>query len=120
MQLSAQQEFFSKAKEILSEVDNIKFNSPSNALPYILNVSIDGYKSEPMLNALATENIYVSKGSACAKGHRSYVLSEIGLSNDRIDSAIRISFSRDNTLEEIETLKNAIIKITEKMRRFKK
>jgi len=119
-QLTLQQEFYLKAKEILSEVKAIKFNSPDNALPYILNISIDGYKSEPMLNALALENIYVSKGSACAKGHRSYVLSEIGLSNDRIDSAIRISFSRENTLEEIETLKNAILKITEKMRRFKK
>lgn len=119
-QLSLQQEFYLKAKEILSQVKAIKFNSPDNALPYILNISIDGYKSEPMLNALALENIYVSKGSACAKGHRSYVLSEIGLSNDRIDSAIRISFSRENTLEEVEALKNAIIKITEKMRRFKK
>ena len=119
-QLSLQQEFYLKAKEILSEVKAIKFNSPDNALPYILNISIDGYKSEPMLNALALENIYVSKGSACAKGHRSYVLSEIGLSNDRIDSAIRISFSKENTLEEVEALKNAIIKITEKMRRFKR
>ncbi len=119
-QLSLQQEFYLKAKEILSEVKAIKFNSPDNALPYILNISIDGYKSEPMLNALALENIYVSKGSACAKGHRSYVLSEIGLSNDRIDSAIRISFSRENSLEEIETLKSAILKITEKMRRFKR
>lgn len=119
-QLNLQQEFYLKAKEILSEVKAIKFNSPDNALPYILNISIDGYKSEPMLNALALENIYVSKGSACAKGHRSYVLSEIGLSNDRIDSAIRISFSRENSLEEIETLKSAILKITEKMRRFKR
>ena len=119
-QLNLQQEFYLKAKEILSEVKAIKFNSPDNALPYILNISIDGYKSEPMLNALALENIYVSKGSACAKGHRSYVLSEIGLSNDRIDSAIRVSFSRENSLEEIETLKSAILKITEKMRRFKR
>ena len=120
MQLSAQEKFYKKAKEILSMVDTIKINSPENAIPYILNISIEGYKSEPMLNALALKNIFVSKGSACAKGHRSYVLSEIGLSNDRIDSAIRISFSRENTIEEIETLKDAIIKITEKMRRFKK
>ncbi len=119
-QLSIQQEFYDKAKELLLEVDAIKINSPENALPYIINISIDGYKSEPMLNALAMENIFVSKGSACAKGHRSYVLSEIGLSNDRIDSAIRISFSRENTLNEVETLKNTIIKITEKMRRFKR
>ncbi len=119
-QIIVQQEFYKNAKETLLQTGKIKINSPDNALPYILNISVDGYKSEPMLNALAMENIFVSKGSACAKGHRSYVLSEIGLSNDRIDSAIRISFSKDNTAEEIEILKNAIIKITEKMRRFKK
>ena len=119
-QLSLQQQFYDKAKEMLSQIERVKINSPENALPYILNLSIDGYKSEPMLNALALYNIFVSKGSACAKGHRSYVLSEIGLNNDRIDSAIRISFSRENTLEEVEALKNAIIKITEKMRRFKR
>lgn len=119
-QLKEQQLFYDKAKSILLNVDKIKNNSPENALPYILNISVDGYKSEPMLNALALENIFVSKGSACSKGHRSYVLSEIGLSIDRIDSALRISFSRENSLQEIEALKNAIIKITEKMRRFKK
>lgn len=118
-QLSAQKEFYEKAKGMLLSTGRVTFNSPEDALPYILNISVDGYKSEPMLNALASKNIFVSKGSACAKGHRSYVLSEIGLGNDRIDSAIRISFSRENTVEDIELLCNAITEITEKMRRFK-
>lgn len=119
-QIAIQKEFYQKAKELLLATGKVTVNSPDNALPYILNVSIDGYKSEPMLNALAMRNIYVSKGSACAKGHRSYVLSEIGLSNDLIDSAIRISFSRDNTLSDVEQLADAINDITNKMRRFKK
>lgn len=118
-QLSAQKEFYEKTKGMLLSTGRVTFNSPEDALPYILNISVDGYKSEPMLNALASKNIFVSKGSACAKGHRSYVLSEIGLGNDRIDSAIRISFSRENTVEDIELLCNAITEITEKMRRFK-
>lgn len=119
-QLAVQTELCEKAKELLTDTGKVFINSPQNALPYILNISIDGYKSEPMLNALAAKNIFVSKGSACAKGHRSYVLSEIGLNNDRIDSAIRISFSRDNTLEDIVCLCEAINEITNKMRRFKK
>ena len=118
-QLYAQKEFYEKTKGMLLSTGRVTFNSPEDALPYILNISVDGYKSEPMLNALASKNIFVSKGSACAKGHRSYVLSEIGLGNDRIDSAIRISFSRENTVEDIELLCNAITEITEKMRRFK-
>ena len=107
------------AKEKLIKTELVSINSPDNALPYILNISINGYKSEPMLNALAYKNIFVSKGSACAKGHRSYVLREIGLSNDRIDSAIRISFSRDNCEEDITYLCDAITEICKKMRRFK-
>ncbi len=118
-QYSVQKQLYEKAKELLIATEKITVNSPDNALPYILNVSVDGYKSEPMLNALAAKNIFVSKGSACAKGHRSYVLSEIGLNNDRIDSALRISFSRENTLEDVEYLCEAIKEITTKMRRFK-
>ncbi len=107
------------AKDRFNETGYIKINSPEDALPCIINISIDGYKSEPMLNALAARNIFVSKGSACAKGHRSYVLSEIGLNNDRIDSALRISFSRETTKEDIDILCDAINEITKKMRRFK-
>ena len=118
-QYSVQKQLYEKAKELLIATEKVTVNSPDNALPYILNVSVDGYKSEPMLNALAAKNIFVSKGSACAKGHRSYVLSEIGLNNDRIDSALRISFSRENTLEDVEYLCEAIKEITTKMRRFK-
>ena len=119
-QLSFQKELYRKAKEMLTATGKITVNSPEDALPYILNISVDGYKSEPMLNALAAKNIFVSKGSACAKGHRSYVLGEIGLNNDRIDSAIRISFSRGNTVDDIVYLCEAIEEITNKMRRFKK
>ena len=107
------------ARKRLSEFDFISFNSPENCLPYILNISVNGYKSEPMLNALAARNIFVSKGSACAKGHRSHVLSSMGFDNNRIDSALRISFSRDNTFEDIDILTDAIKEITQKMRRFK-
>ncbi|MBR2044188.1 MAG: cysteine desulfurase [Clostridia bacterium] len=119
-QLIVQKQLYDKIKAMLLNTERVIINSPEDALPYILNISVDGYKSEPMLNALAAKSIFVSKGSACAKGHRSYVLSEIGLNNDRIDSAVRISLSRHNTLEEAQLLCEAIVEITNKMRRFKK
>ena len=103
----------------LNEFDFVKLNSSENALPYLLNFSVEGYKAEPLLNALSMQEIYVSKGSACAKGQRSYVLSECGLNNDRIDSAIRISFSRYNTKEDIDVFVQALYDITSKLRRFK-
>ena len=68
--------------------------------PHILSISLPGYKSEVVMNCLDAEGICVSKSSACKKGARSHVLEAMGLENPVIDGAIRISFSRYNTLEE--------------------
>ncbi len=106
------------AKSKLLNNKNIVFNSPENALPYILNISLTGFKAETVLNALSLKNIYVSKGSACAKGHRSHVLTALGMNDNLIDSSIRISFSRFNTKEEIDILANELQEITKKLRRF--
>ena len=57
-----------------------------------------------MLHHLEESGVYVSSSSACAKGKRSYVLEAMGLPDDRIDSSLRISFSRYNTTEDIDAL----------------
>lgn len=106
------------AAEKLCSSGMICLNSPENALPYILNLSVCYYKSESVLNALSARGICVSMGSACAKGHRSYVLQHYGLSNERIDSALRLSFSPENTIEQIDVLAEALNDITKRMRRF--
>ena len=48
--------------------------------------------------------ICVSAGSACAKGHRSHVLTAMGLPPETIDASFRISLCRDTTREELEEL----------------
>ena len=88
----------------LSELNNIVVNSPEDALPYVTNISVLGIPSEVMLNYLSEMNIYVSGGSACSKGKRSRVLSAMNLEQERINSAIRISFSRYTTKAEIDYL----------------
>lgn len=88
--------------ERLHEIPGVSVNSPEGALPYIVNLSLDGLRSETVLNLLSSMGIFVSSGSACAKGHKSYVLSEIGLSDNQIDSAIRVSLSRFTTSEELD------------------
>ncbi len=115
--LQKQQELWLYAKETLESTGFVKTNSPETALPYILNISVEGYRSETMLHFLEAEGIYVSSGSACAKGNGSYVLNEMGLSQKRVDSALRISFSRFNTREDIDALRAAIIQATQKLRR---
>ena len=91
-------------KQRLKAINGVYINSPEDCLPYILNISVCGIRSETMLHFLEAHGIYVSSGSACAKGKKSHVLSAIGLDNKRIDSAIRISFSRYNCAEDIDCL----------------
>lgn len=88
----------------LSEIEGIALNSPSDALPYITSISVIGRKSEPMLNYLSSKGICVSAGSACSKGKKSKVLTAMGLSPERLDGPLRISFSRFTTVEEIDAL----------------
>ena len=86
----------------LSQSPAVCINSPSDAAPYIVNCSVQGIRSEVMIHYLEQSGIYVSGGSACAKGERSHVLSAMGFSHGRIDSAIRISMTDTTTPEEID------------------
>ncbi|MBE6810147.1 MAG: cysteine desulfurase [Ruminococcaceae bacterium] len=115
--LKKQKELLSYAKDCLTDTGLVTINSSDESLPYVLNVSVEGYRSETLLHFLEAEGIYVSSGSACAKGEGSYVLREMGLSRKAVDSALRISFSRDNTKEDIDALKSALISATQKLRR---
>lgn len=92
------------AKERLAAIEGVAFNSPDDALPYIINISAEGIRSETMLHHLESKGVFVSSSSACAKGKRSYVLEAMGLPDDRIDSSLRISFSKYNTEEDIDAL----------------
>ena len=92
------------AKEKLLAIDGVELNSPENALPYVLNISAGRVRSETMLHFLEERDVFVSSGSACAKGKPSHVLSALGLGRERADSALRISFSKHNTKDDIDAL----------------
>ncbi len=95
-------------RQQLKTLDGVVINSADNALEYIVNFSVTGIRSETMLHYLAENGIYVSSGSACAKGKQSYVLTAMGLSKTLTDSAIRVSFSKYNTKDDVDRLVNAI------------
>lgn len=88
----------------LEKARDIAVNSPPDALPYVTNISVLGVKSEPMLNYLSSKGICVSSGSACSKGKKSRVLTEMGLTRERAETPLRISFSRFTSKEEIDYL----------------
>ncbi|MBE6784328.1 MAG: cysteine desulfurase [Ruminococcaceae bacterium] len=103
--------------EKLKSIDSVVINSAHDALPYIVNFSVVGIPSQPMINFLSEREIYVSGGSACAKGHRSTALVNAGLTPERIDSAIRVSLSKYNTVEELELTAENIALAVKMLRR---
>ena len=103
-----QKELFDYAHCKLCELDFIKFNSNSECIPYIINISVPGYRSEVLQHFLERKNIFVSSGSACAKGELSYVLREIEASAIEIDGALRLSFSRYNTNDDVDSFCSAL------------
>jgi len=70
--------------------------------PHIMSISLPGYKSQVIMNYLDGKGVYVSNSSACKKGGRSHVLEAMGLPQKIIDGTIRVSFSRYNTLEDVD------------------
>ncbi len=91
----------------LIKLDGLKINGAHTA-PHILSLSVPGLPTQNSINILQDAGIYVSAGSACAKGHRSHVLSAMGLSPEVIDGSFRISICRDTTQEELDKLFDVI------------
>ncbi len=88
---------------------SVRFHLPEGGVPYIIHLSVPGLKSETMLHHLAQRDIFVSSGSACAKGAKSPVLTAMGLPPEEIDSALRVSLCRDNTPEDIDRFADALL-----------
>jgi cysteine desulfurase len=90
--------------------EGAKINAGAAQIPNIINISIDGTRSEIALHILESKGIYVSSGSACSqkKGDRNRVLKNFGLSAREQDSALRISISPYNTADEVEAAAMAV------------
>lgn len=109
----------SYTKALLEKIPEVKFNSSEDSLPYIINISLPGIRSETLLHFLDSLGIIVSSGSACSKGSLSGVLSEMGMPMNRVDSALRISFSRFNKKEDADRLAEGLNLAINKLKRVK-
>lgn len=92
--------------------DGVQINSYDSCSPYILNITFKGVRGETMLNACCSKDIIIGTGSACSSkkmGNR--VLTSMGISNDDILHSVRISFSKYNTINEVEIAAKEILQI---------
>lgn len=91
----------------VSAMEGVQINGAHDA-PHILSLSVPGVPTQNTLNLLQEDGICVSAGSACAKGHRSHVLTAMNVRPEVIDGAFRVSLCRYNTQQEIDLLADAL------------
>ncbi len=101
--ISREKELLEKLTKMLCKLNSITILGAHDA-PHILSISIPGVPTQNSINLLQDAGICVSAGSACAKGHRSHTLTAMNLPPEIMDSAFRISLSRDTTEADILAL----------------
>ena len=95
--------------EKISAIDGVVINGAHEA-PHILSLAIPGIPTQNSINILQDAGICVSAGSACAKGHRSHVMTAMNLPPETIDSSFRVSLCKDTTQEELDVLLDTIVR----------
>ncbi len=102
-----EKELLNRLVEKLSTLDGVRINGAHDA-PHILSMSVPGVPTQNSINILQDAGICVSAGSACAKGHRSHVMTAMKLAPEVIDGSFRVSICRDTTQEELDKLVEVI------------
>jgi len=101
----------------LQSLEGVTLNgSDSRRVPGILNLSFDGVDAESLM--LGLRDLAVSSGSACASAtvEPSYVLRGIGLSDEQAHRALRFSFGRFTTEEEVAFASSQIVDVVSRLR----
>ena len=90
--------------------EEISITNPEKHAPHILNITLPKIKSETMLHFLSAEGIFVSSGSACSSNsrHVSSALVAYGRTEAEADCSIRISFSHENSRDDVDALCEAL------------
>jgi cysteine desulfurase len=91
----------------LKKYDKVFVNSPTAAIPHILNISVVGVKPETLLHALEEHDIYISTQSACSSSHsESRAVYAVTGDEARATSSVRISLSKLTTKNELDEFLN--------------
>jgi len=101
--IAREKDLLNRLAHTLSELPGVAVTGAHEA-PHVLSVAIPGVPTQNSINILQDSGICVSAGSACAKGHRSHVLTAMKVAPEVIDSTFRVSICKDTTEEELDTL----------------
>lgn len=106
-------------KKVLESVPHTQLNGhPTDRLPGNANLSFSFIEGEGLLLFLDMKGISASSGSACTSGSLdpSHVLLAIGRKHEEAHGSLRISFDTENTMEDVDTIANAVKEIVERLR----
>lgn len=106
-------------ERISKEVPYCRLNGDrTRRLPNNVNFSFRFVEGESLLIMLDMEGICASSGSACTSGSLdpSHVLLAIGLPHEIAHGSLRLTLSEETTMEEIDTVVEAVKKIVERLR----
>lgn len=105
--------------KITDEIDGVYVNGDrEKGSPYILNLSFENVKGEVLLHALENNGIYVATGSACSSRVKEKKKIVDYVADGRGGSAVRFSFSGENTVEEAEKVVESLKRQVPLLRRF--
>lgn len=91
-------------RQVLSHIDGAAVNGGgAQRLPSHSNISFEGCEGQNIVFLLDLNGVAASTGAACSSGATtpSHVLSSMGLGEERVKSAVRFSFGRNNTVDEV-------------------
>ena len=88
----------------LATKSEIRIFSPEDGASHVLCFAIKGVRGEVVVHAFENHGIYISTTSACSskKGDSSSTLYAMDVPTEWATGAVRVSFSNDNTKEEVE------------------
>lgn len=109
---------------IIKEIpDSYLVGSPfEHRLPHNLYMCFKGVQGESLMILLDMNGIQVSTGSACTSGdlQPSPTLAAIGMDKEDIHSCIRMTFSGNETIEELDYVCTKLKECVERLRNFSK
>lgn len=105
--------------ELTARVPDIVFNGdPDQRLSHISNISFRFIEGEGLLISLDLQGVAVSTGSACSSGtlEPSPVIRALGRNEELARGAIRFSFGKDNTEEDVDYVLEVLPRVVERLR----
>jgi cysteine desulfurase len=106
-------------KKLSEKVSDVFLNGHlEKRIPSTLNISFKGVEGESIILSLDMKGVAVASGSACTSGslEPSHVLSAMGIDPAVAQSSIRFGFGRENTMEDVDYVVDALPEIIERLR----